>query len=838
MPVSPKLLFTIVACCLSTWLLAQNEQALIEGRIENETGLPLKGASIVILGNQDGVSSNDSGFFSIRIRPNKAAALVISYAGYVQQQRNFLLNRGEREYVVIRLQPGSAELKPVEITNRQRDRQEAGLVTINPKLAQLNPSPLQGIESMIQLLTGARSELTSQYNVRGGSYDENLVYVNDFEIFRPYLIRNGQQEGLSFINPELARNVSFYNGGFQARYGDKMSSVLDVQYKKPTSFHGSAYVGLLEQGLHVEGTGAGGKLTYLGGVRNRSLRNLLSSQETKGNYLPSSSDVQGVISYLPNKRWQFELLGNLSGTRFELEPQESRQTTSVFTQFFQSSLGLDIFFTGRETDRYRTNMLGLSATHVVNDRLRLKGMLSYFRNREEENINIGGSYLFGERNFDQQSPDFGLIVNPLGAGVFLNYARNELDVQVLNATIRGTYNAKQHYWQFGNSIEQNIITDVLDEFDYQDSAGFSLPNRPGPLQLFASRKGNADINVTRFSGFVQDNISFKKAPGVNVQAGLRYNYNTLNNEWLLSPRAGMSLRPQRWKKDIIFKASAGLYHQPPFYREMRRPDGSVNTDLKAQRSWQTSAGFDYSFRWMNRPFRLSTEAYYKSMSNVVSYDIDNVRLRFSGENDAKAYAYGLETRLFGEIVKDAESWLSIGLMRSMENLRNDFFNNYFNAAGELITPEVTDRVPVDSQAVEVGWLRRPTDRRINLGLFFSDYLTTNKNFKVYLQTLYGTNLPYNIPGSVRYRNGLEVPAYFRVDVGFMYQLVGGEKSQRRRHDPFKNFENIWLSLEVFNLLDRANTISFALIKDFENNNFAIPNRLTPRLINLKLMARW
>jgi hypothetical protein len=358
------------------------------------------------------------------------------------------------------------------------------------------------------------------------------------------------------------------------------------------------------------------------------------------------------------------------------------------------------------------------------------------------------------------------------------------------------------------------------------------------LELYSSIKGNADINVTRFYGYIQDNLVFNKINGFTLQAGVRYNYNTLNNELLISPRVGFSYNPMHWAKDVIFKGSAGLYHQPPFYREMRRPDGSVNTDLKAQRSAQVSAGFDYAFKMMNRPFRLSTEAYYKDMWNVVPYDIDNVRLRYFGENMAKAYAYGVEGRLFGELVKDAESWLSLGFMRTMEDLEGDYYYNYYNKNGDLITGDTDDQVPADSSRVDVGWLRRPTDRRINLGLFFSDYLTTNKDFKVNMQLLYGSNLPYNIPGSVRYRNALEIPAYLRVDVGFTYQIVGGEKSMRRSHDPFRNFESILVGLDVFNLLDRANVISYNLIKDFDNNTFAIPNRLTPRLINLKLTARW
>ncbi|HSK11845.1 MAG TPA: TonB-dependent receptor, partial [Phnomibacter sp.] len=344
--------------------------------------------------------------------------------------------------------------------------------------------------------------------------------------------------------------------------------------------------------------------------------------------------------------------------------------------------------------------------------------------------------------------------------------------------------------------------------------------------------------ISRLSGFIQDNFRLNNVTGLTLQAGVRYNYNSLNGEMLISPRAGFSFTPQKWKRDVIFRGSAGLYHQPPFYREMRRPDGTLNRDLKAQKSYQVSTGMDLMFRWGDRPLRWTTEAYYKGMWDVVPYDIDNVRLRYFGENMAKAYAYGIETRLNGELVKDAESWVSFGLMKSMEDLTGDFYYNYYNKDGELITAISEDRIAVDSQQVNVGYVRRPTDRRINLGIFFSDHLTTNKNFKVYLQLLYGSNLPYNIPGSVRFRNALEIPAYIRADLGFSYQMMDPNKAARRSKHPLRGLENMWIHLEVFNLLDRDNIISYQLVKDFSNTTYAIPNRLTPRLINLKLITRW
>lgn len=806
----------------------QKKSASVEGKVVDSENRPIAGASIIILGRPTGISSNDTGYFKITVPADRAFALIISYTGYISQQRNLLLNENETERIVVSLERGSGTLESVTVTNN-RDRTEAGLITINPKNSINIPSPVGGIENMIKVIVGSNNELSSQYSVRGGNYDENLVYVNDFEVFRPYLVRSGQQEGLSFINPELARNVNFYNGGFQAKYGDKMSSVLDVQYRKPKNFGGSVYLGLLEQGVHLEGSSKNERFSFLVGARNRSNRNLLSSQQTQGNYVPSSSDLQGLLNYKINEKNSLELLGNLSGTKFKLTPQFSQLTSSVFSPFFTSNLGLDIYFEGREEDSYKTNMIGLSLIQQPRKNLRLKWMSSYFSNKEVESFDITGAYLFGEREFDKTQADFGLITNPLGAGLYQNYARNNLEISVFNVSHKGSFSRKKHFIQWGQTIEQQKIRDKLYEWEYQDSAGYNLPYNPDQVTLSRFTSSAANLDITRLTGYIQDNILWNDSTGFNVMAGIRYNYNTLNKELLVSPRIGFSYVPQHWKKDIVFRGAIGLYHQPPFYRELRRFDGSVNENLKAQKSFQVTGGFDYSFSWNNRPFRITTEAYYKKMWDVVPYDVDNVRLRYYGENSAKAYAMGIEGRLYGELVKDAESWISIGFMRTRENLNGDTYYDY--------TLDSLNK-PVDSSLVDAGWLRRPTDRLFNMGVFLQDYLSTNKNFKVYLNLLYGSNMPYNIPNSVKYRNGLIIDPYIRIDLGFSALLMDSEKANRRSHHPFRNFENIWATLEVFNVIDRSNTISYLLIKDFSNTVFAMPNRLTPRLINLKLVARF
>ncbi|MFL5771880.1 MAG: TonB-dependent receptor [Flavisolibacter sp.] len=807
---------------------AQKKTATVSGRVIDENENPISHVSIVILGQLKGTMTDDSGSFRIIVPADKAFALVFSITGYKSTQHIFLLNQGESESLTVRLEPSATAMEEV-IIHDQRERTETGLIRPNPKSVINLPSPVMGVEGLLKIFVGSNNELTSQYNVRGGSYDENLIYVNDFEIFRPYLVRSGQQEGLSFINPELVRNISFYNGGFQAKYGDKMSSVLDIQYNTPRRSGGSAYVSLLEQGLHLEGTSKNKKFSYLAGVRNRTNRSLLKSQETEGSYIPSSSDLQMLLGYQAGTKWNFEFLGNISQTKFTLIPKFSQLTSSVFTPYFTSNLGVDIYFDGREIDSYSTAMAGFSATWQKTKKFKLKWLISRFENNEHENVDIAGAYLFGDRDFDKSSSSFGLIVNPLGAGVNLNYARNYLNLVDYNFSLKGNLITKKHLLQWGAGYDLTKIDDRLHEWEYQDSAGYSLPFNPDLLQLNKVIGSDAHLNINKLSGYVQDNMAFSHhGNSFTLQTGIRFNYNDLNHEFFVAPRVSASWKPA-WKRDIIFRLATGAYHQPPFYRELRRYDGTLNTNVKSQRSWQGVAGIDYNFTGGNRPLRFTTEAYYKYMDRVVPYDIDNVRIRYFGENSARAYAAGIEFRLFGELVKDAESWISMGFMKTEENLQNDFYQEY--------TLDSLNQ-PVDSTTVEGGWFRRPTDRLLTFGMFFQDYLSTNKNFKVYLSLLYGSNLPYNIPGNIKYRNALTIPPYIRADIGFSALLLDSEKSNRRSHSPFRNFNNIWASLEIFNLIDRPNTISYMLIKDFQNNIFTMPNRLTPRLVNFKIVARW
>jgi hypothetical protein len=824
-------------CIINCTLQAQTPQAIVSGLVTDESGNPIKACNIIILGKTKGIASNDSGQFTITVPAQKSLALVFSHTGYQPFQKNFFLSDNEKEVVTIVLYKDLNLMQPV-IVQSEKERKETGLIQINPKNAMVMPSTVGGIEGIIKTLVGSNNELTSQYSVRGGNYDENIIYINDFEVFRPYLVSNGQQEGLSFINPEMVRNVNFYTGGFQSKYGDKMSSVLDIQYKKPKALHGSAYVSLLEQGLTLENNSAKHNFNYIIGLRNKNNRSLLSNQPTLGSYIPSASDLQVMISWQPIQQLQFELLQINSVSRFTFYPESVKKTSSVFSPLFTANLGLDTYFEGQEKDRYSTSMTGLTITHNLKDRLQLKWMLSRFKDDERENYDISGAYLFGDRDFDQSSSTFGEIVNPLGAGIFQQYARNSLQIEIWNAAHRGSYESGKHFFQWGNQIEKTAIIDKNNEFEYQDSAGYSLPYNSSSLSLFRYSNNSNKLYVTRYSGFLQDNIRLNFSNHqITLNAGIRYNYNNLNKEWLISPRIQANWKPG-WKRDMVFKGAIGIYQQPPFYRELKKYNGSLNTAVRSQKSAQVVTGLDYQFIAFNgRPFRLSSEVYYKSMWDVIPYDVDNVKIRYQGSNNAKAHATGIEMRLFTELVKDAESWISLGLMRTRENLNDDFYFDYKNTAGEIITPQTSDQQVVDSIRRDVGFLRRPTDRLITAGLFLQDYLATNKNFKMHLNVLFGSNMPYNIPNSTKYRNALIVDPYIRIDVGFSALLLS-EKNNRRSHSPFRGFDNIWASMEVFNLINKTNTISYQLIKDFANNTYAIPNSLTPRLLNFKIYTKF
>jgi hypothetical protein len=526
------------------------------------------------------------------------------------------------------------------------------------------------------------------------------------------------------------------------------------------------------------------------------------------------------LSYQFNENWQVDLFGNYARNRFDFIPESSTQSFGLINKAFQ----LRTFFNGAETDQFDSRYGGLSLTNTPNDKLMLKFLASGFQTNETETYDIQGEYLLGEIETDLGKENFGELKYALGTGVIHTYARNYLNVNVGNIGHKGSYDAKRHFLQWGVNSEFVGISDKLNEWERRDSAGFSQPYSDTSLNMARRYKTTQDFDYQRFSGFVQDNISFDSI-GLVVTAGVRFNYNTLNSEFLVSPRIQMSWKPKWDKRDIIFRAATGVYSQPPFYREMRNLDGTININVKAQKSYHAVGGFDYNFKGLgNRPFKFTTELYYKYMWDVVPYEYDNVRIRYFGRNAAVGYAYGAEFRMYGDLVKDAESWISLGLMKTGEDVLDDKIK-YKGVNG------------TDTASFAPGYIPRPTDSRVSFGLYFSDYLPRNKNFKLFLNGLYSTGLPFGPPDQNRYGDTLRIPSYKRVDIGFSSLLIDGERKDKPRYSFFKNVKSMWLSLEVFNLLGIQNTLSYTWIQDQSSSRtYAVPNRLTSRLLNLKLVT--
>ena len=817
MPRIPSLLLLFFLLIAGTARAQQT--AVLRGTVRDEAGKPMELVLVAVSGTVAGTHTDAKGQYRMEVPAGQQLQVVFSFSIKNRIFKTITLKPGETATLDAVIKMQYMELGEATIRDESR-RGEAGALYLDPAQSQYMASPVGGIEGMIKMFTGYNNELTSQYTVRGGNYDENLVYVNDFEIYRPFLTRSGQQEGLSFVNADLVSGASFSLGGFQAKYGDKMSSVLDVTYRRPTHFAGSVTASLLGASLHLEGISKNEKLTYLVGLRQKSNQYLLQAQPTKGVYNPTFTDFQALINYRFNDKWELEAIGNYARNRFTFFPEEQTSSFGVINQAYQ----LRMFYNGSEIDQFDSRFAGLSTTWKPNKKLRLKLLASGFQTDERETYDIQGEYLLGELETDMAKENFGQVKTYLGTGIIHNYARNYLNINVGNLAHRGSYSAGLHFIQWGVDANAVAISDKLHEWERRDSAGFTQPYYPDQLELTKVYSSASDFDYMRYSGFLQDNFRFNDSLDLTVSAGLRVTHSTLDGETVLSPRVQLSYKP-KWKSDVVFKLAGGVYVQPPFYREMRDLDGNVNKGLRMQKSTHFVAGTDHNFKWGRRPLKVTTEIYYKSLWDIVPYEYDNVRIRYFGKNDAVGYAAGGEVRLYGDLVKDAPSWLSIGVMKTMENITDD----------EIVQPDVNG----NDSIVYPGYIPRPTDQRLMFGMYFQDYLPRNKNFRMHLNLMYATGLPFGPPDKQRYGDTLRLPAYRRVDIGFSALLLDGAKKERHAYSFFREINSIWASLEVFNLLGIRNTLSYTWIQDqTSGKTYAVPNRLTARLLNVKLIVKF
>ncbi len=813
-----KFLLLLVLLFAGKTALAQT--ATLYGVITDESGQVIDLVNVAVEGTGYGTATNPQGRYEFQVPAGRKLTIVFNAHGYELLKRQITLPDSSERQLNLSLKALSNTLTEF-VKVADNERYESGMIKVDVRKVRQLPSAIGGIEGLIKTFVGTNNELTSQYNVRGGNYDENLVYVNDFEIYRPFLTRSGQQEGLSFINADLVSGVNFSVGGFQARYGDKMSSVLDITYKRPTEFRGSVMASLLGASAHIEGASKNEKLTYLVGLRQKSNQYLLQSQPTKGIYNPTFTDVQGLVNYRFNEKWEVEFLGNYARNRFNFIPEEMTSSFGVINQAYQ----LRVFYQGSEIDQFDSRFGGLSTTYRPNQRLKLKFLASGFQTNERETYDISGEYLLGELETDLAKENFGQIKTYLGTGIVHNYARNFLKVSVGNLAHRGSLEVGKHFLSWGADAQFTSISDRLHEWERRDSAGFTQPYLQDSLVMMRMFRSSSTFDYTRISGFIQDNFRFNDSLDLTVSAGVRFNYNLLNDEFIVSPRVQMAYKPE-WKTDIVFKLAGGLYAQPPFYREMRDLNGQVNKDLKAQKSMHLVAGSDWNFKMYNRPFKLTTELYYKKLWDIVPYEYDNVRIRYFGKNNALGYAMGAEVRLYGDLVEDATSWISIGVMKAMEDVTDD----------QIVLKSLDG---ADSATIHPGYVPRPTDQRFMLGMYFEDYLPQNKNFKAHLNFMYATGLPFGPPDQQRYGDTLRLPDYKRVDIGFSALLLDPDRRKRPAYSFFRNLESVWISLEVFNLLGIQNTLSYSWIQDqTSGRTFAVPNRLTSRLFNVKLAVNF
>ena len=831
--------FVVFLFSLFLFLNGFAQKATIYGTISDYFNHPLFGASVSVFGKPIGTTTDEDGKYSLDIPVNISLKIIISFTGLSSDSIIVKLSEGERRILSKSLKENIFQMR--DVTIEDRSFKSENIKTLNPKVVRYLPTPNQSVEDLLKTMPGVSSanELSSTYSVRGGNYDENLVYINDFEVYRPLLIRSGQQEGLSVINPDMVEGINFSAGGFDAIYGDKLSSVLDIKYRKPKTFAGSISASLLGASIEIEDRSKNQKIYYMLGLRQKSNKYLLNTFETKGEYNPSFTDIQLLTGYDFNEKFSLEIFSNYSRNRYNLVP-ESRETNFGT---INDAKRFTVYFEGQEADRYETTTGALSFNYRPKQTLKLKFITSIYGTNEEENFDILGQYFLDQLEADLGKASFGDVAFNLGVGSFLNHARNRLQGKVYSAEHKGELIGERTLFQWGIKAQHEKIEDRLHEWYYNDSSGFSIPSYRDSInpQIVLNDVviSKNTISSDRFSGYIQNTWQLTDTNKLILTAGIRANYWNLNKQIVVSPRASLTFKPS-WNRQLIFRTAGGFYYQPPFYRELRDLDGKIYLNTKAQKSIHAVIGGDYLFLALGREFKLTTEIFYKFLEELIPYKVNDIRIRYLPNFTSKGYARGIDFRLFGDFVPGAESWVSLSFLQTEEDIKNDFYYRYFNEEGEEIISGFTfDKVVKDSIRVEPGYIPRPADQRVNFGLFFQDFLPKAPTYKMQLTMLFGTSLPFGPPGKDRYKDELRSPTYRRVDIGFSKQLIGEDVKKKPTSKFFRNVESLWIGLEVFNLLQVSNVASYTWITDVSNaRKYAVPNYLTARQLNLRISAKF
>lgn len=799
-----RLIAVLLFICISTALMGQ-KHVKITGYVRDSDGNPLELVNIRVKNTLNGAMTNEKGYYSLSLAPGDSIALIYSCLGYNKAER-ILPQVSTDMRLNVQMNYTSTELGEVSITAIRK--QTTTLESMNADKVKLLPDPAGGsIESLVVTFAGVSSnnELSSQYSVRGGSYDENIVYVNGLEVFRPLLIRSGQQEGLSFINPDMTETINFAAGGFEARYGDKMSSVLDIVYKKPKTFEGSVSGSLLGANAYV-GSSVG-KFTQVTGFRYKTGRSLLGTLDTDAEYNPNFIDLQSYMTYQLAPKWEIDFLGNLAVNNYKFIPHT--RETSFGTA--DSPHNFKVYFDGQERDKFQTLFGALTLKHTPNDHTEVGLQASAFNSREEEGYDISGEYWLSDSG--ATDPDAGSDDQAAQeVGRYHEHARNRLYSRVMNIGHYGMTRIKSNTLKWGATIQFEKINDKISEWEKRDSAGYSLPQLGNQVSVIKNLYSDNQIESTRASAYLQDAYKFRTKQGLfTLVGGIRGSYWSYNKEFIFSPRASLGFIPN-FDQDLTLRFATGLYYQSPFYKELRMTEEDengneftvLNNKLKSQRSIHFILGGDYTFRAVERNFKVTAELYYKKLDNLIPYTVDNVKLRYYGENCANGYAVGLDVKFFGEFVHGTDSWISFSLMKAQQTIRE------------------TTTVPM------------PNSQGYNISLFFQDYFPGYKRVKLNLKGVLSGGLPTTAPHT-GYEDGyFRLPAYKRVDIGLSYQLAGGNDAIMDRGF-FRHLKNIWLGLDVFNIFDMKNVSSYYWVTDVYNQQYAVPNYLTGRQLNVRLI---
>jgi len=796
-----EIVFSLFSCQV---LFAQTSNATIYGAVKDDKGAPLEMVNVSIKNYPIGTTSDKKGEYLLRIPTGREVIVVFSIIGYELYEKTLNLSPEDMLELDAVLKPKSEDINEVVVAGQ---RQTSGnIVKINPKAANaVTDVGLGSVESIIKTLPGVSSsnEMSNQYSVRGGSFDENLVYVNGMEIFRPTLIRAGQQEGMSFVNSDMVSSIEFSAGGFDAKYGDKMSSVLDIQYNRPAKFSASADVSILGAKVHAENISKNKKFTYNIGARYKSYKFLLGTLESKGTYDPMYIDLQGYFTYKLSDKLEVGFLGTAASNIYKFIPESRESRTGIFND----QQMLRVFFEGQEVDEYSVYTGSLNFEYKPVKGLALNLTSSLFRTSEKETYDIIGYYWFNEVGNEGSDHQNDSIFN-LSTGYYHDHGRNFMDATIAALDFRGSYKAGNNTLLWGINGRKEIIDDKTREWEFRDSAGYSLPYSNSEINLYYLFNTNYNHSKNRYSAYIQDSYSFPISLGyLMITGGARVHYWDYTNKLSFSPRFSASLRTNG-NNDLIARLSFGWYHQPPFYRELKDLYGNVNPVIQTPYSIQAVAGVDLTIVSWDRPFRFTAETYYKSLKDLIPYQYENVRIRYLSDKISKGYAYGLDLKINGEFVSGTQSWISASLMDTKEDIEGDG---------------------------DHGYIPRPSDQRFKFSMFFQDYLPGLPAYQMHLTGHFITGVPFGLPRSERWTQTARIPPYRRIDIGFIRLLVSDGKNLTGWHSLDK-FKDCSVSVELLNLIDIDNVSSYTFIADYEGIYHGIPDRLTGMMLNLKLSA--